>query len=242
MLPAVSRILETALLQEVGGTGSIVPVIHSHFLLPHRAGLQPHRWALLLPRAGCLAPAPVLSAAHLPFTVGSRNLKAQGPMMVKPGPTRQAGGRVGGPQHGHSPHPHSRGTHGWAASGLPGHCTASLARPVHHPWGRCSCPRKLAMARPCPIRIIPRARRLLDCSLRACGLAPLPSIAPHHARLTPAEPNPKPIDRRLGTTCTPRTPCLLTVSQEGHRAQKGTRLCPCAHVPMAGCGSLAGGA
>lgn len=58
-LSAVFWKLETALLQEGGGgTGSIVPVIHSHFLLPHRAGLQPHRWALLLPRAGCLAPRP----------------------------------------------------------------------------------------------------------------------------------------------------------------------------------------
>lgn len=80
--------------------------------------------------------------------------------------------------------------------------------------------------------------------LFAEGLRPRPSPQhhPHHARLTPAEPNPKPIDTWLGTTCMPRTPCLLTVSQEGHRAQKGTRLCPCAHVPVAGCSSLEGGA
>lgn len=120
---------------------------------------------------------PVLSATHLPFPMGSRNLKARGPMMVKPGPARQVGGRVGGTQHRRPP-TRTPGAHRWVSSGLPGHCTASLARPIHLPWGCCSCPRTQAVARPCPTCIIPRARWLLDCSLRACGLTPLPSVAP----------------------------------------------------------------
>ena len=47
------------------------------------------------------------------------------------------------------------------------------------------------------------------------GLRPHPSPQrrPHHARLTPAEPNLKPIDRWLGTTRVPRTPCLPQAAQ-----------------------------
>lgn len=152
---------------------------------PHRAGLQPHRWALLLPRADAWPPAPVLSAAHLPFTVGSRKPESPGScMMVKPGPTRQA--RRWGPQHGRPPHPPTPGTgrlRGFLATAQPpGQAHSS-------PMGPLLLSSEAGSGQALPICIIPRARR--SGLFSAEGPRPLSPASPHHARLTPAELQPQ---------------------------------------------------
>ena len=136
MLPAVSRVLETALLQEVGrGPGSIVPRDSLTLPVPQQG------WTAASPLGAAFPPSrmpgpPVLSATHLPFPMGSRNLKAQGPMMVKPGPARQVGGGVGGPQHRRPPHPYSWGTQvggfgaSWPLYSLPRQAHSSPVGPL----------------------------------------------------------------------------------------------------------------
>ena len=241
MLPAVSRVLETALLQEVGrGPGSIVPRDSLTLPVPQQGWAAASLLGAAFPPSRMPGP-PVLSATHLPFPMGSRNLKAQGPMMVKPGPARQAGGGVGGPQHRRPPNPYSWGTQvgGFGASWP----LYSLPRQAHSsPVGPLLLSSDAGSGQALPHLHHPQSKVASGLFTEGLRPYPFPQRRPNHARLTPAEPNLKPIDGQLGTTCVPRTPCLLTVSQEERGAQKGTRLCPRAHMAMAGCGSLAGGA